>query len=371
MKRSKIGFIQKIFLSLNLLAIICLLISYAATITDPIKFWYIALFGLAYPFILLANILFVIIWAAFRKWHFLYSLVFILIGFSALSSTIGFRTEADSDFKTDSSTIKLMTWNVHYLKKFGSDLDTATRTNVFKVIKEEQPDIIGFQEFFTRKKGIYDIKDSILQILQTKHYYYSKSVDNGYESIGVSVFSKYPIIKSGNILLEDAESGNRGIWIDVKKGTKIFRVFVVHLASISFQPEDYLFLNEVKSDINNGKDVISSKRILRKLKYAFVRRSKQVKILKEQLSVCTTPYIVMGDFNDTPVSFTLGEMTKNLNNSFYEKGSGLGITYNGDFPNFQIDYILATPEFDFKSYKIIKKKYSDHYPVKVNITLAN
>ncbi len=371
MKKSKIGFIQKTFLFLNLLAIICLLISYLAVITDPVEFWYISLFGLAYPFILLSNIIFIIIWAVYRKWYVLYSLTFVMIGYSLLFRTIGFRTKASSNFVTDSATIKLMTWNVHYLKKFGSELDTSTRINILNLIKEEQPDVIGFQEYFTRKKGKYDITDSILDILNTKHFFYSKSVDNDYESYGVSVFSKFPILKSGSIYFEELYSGNKGIWIDVKKDSKIFRVYVIHLASISFNPEDYLFLNEVKSDINNGKDVVSSKRILRKLKTAFIKRSYQVKILKEQFAKCTTPYIVMGDFNDTPVSFTLGEMTKDLKNGFYEKGSGLGITYNGDFPNFQIDYLLATPQFDFKAYKIIKKKYSDHYPVRCNVTLTN
>jgi endonuclease/exonuclease/phosphatase family metal-dependent hydrolase len=371
MKKSKIGFLQKTFLSLNFLAIVCLLLSYLATTTDPEKYWHIALFGLAYPFILLANTLFIIFWMLNKKWYFVFSLVFILGGYQLLNRTIGFRTSSASDFETDSNTIKLMTWNVHYVKKFGSELDTTTRSNVFKLIDEEQPDIVGFEEFFTRKKGKYDIKDSILQILNTENYYYSTSIDNDYESHGIAVFSKFPIIKHGDINFDKMDNGNKAIWVDVKKGTKTFRVFVIHLASISFQPEDYMFLKEVKTDINNGKDVVSSKRIVRRLRNAFIKRSRQVKILKEQMAACKTPYIVMGDFNDTPVSYTLSEMTENLKNGFHEKGSGLGITYNGAFPNFQIDYILASPEFNFEGYKIIKKDYSDHYPLRCNVILAD
>ena len=78
----------------------------------------------------------------------------------------------------------------------------------------------------------------------------------------------------------------------------------------------------------------------------------------------------MGDFNDTPVSYAITQMSKNLKNGFLEKGSGLGITYNGDFPNFQIDYIFASKQFDFKDYKIIKREFSDHYPVCSTVTLA-
>ncbi|MDV3197467.1 MAG: hypothetical protein Q8884_02675, partial [Sweet potato little leaf phytoplasma] len=80
------------------------------------------------------------------------------------------------------------------------------------------------------------------------------------------------------------------------------------------------------------------------------------------------PYIIMGDFNDTPVSYALNNLTKGMQNSFQKKGSGLAITYNGDFPNFQIDYILATPQFDILSYNIIKESFSDHYPVTCNVS---
>jgi endonuclease/exonuclease/phosphatase family metal-dependent hydrolase len=368
MKKSKVSFIQKAILFFNVIAGISLLLCYAATFIDPLKLWHLSFFGLAYPFILLVNILFIIIWIIYKKWYFLFSLSLIMVGYNAFNKTIGLR--APTIAAKDSTTIKLMTYNVHYLKKFGEKLDTATRSGIFRLIEEEQPDIIGFQEFFTRNKGKYDVKDSLIKILDTKHYYYSPYIDNDYESTGMAIYSKYPILKSGNIQLESENGGNRGIWVDVKKDTKVFRIYVVHLASISFQPEDYSFLNNVKDNLNKSKDVVSSKRIVRKLKNAFIKRSEQIKILQKEISTCTTPYIVIGDFNDTPVSYAITQITKDLKNGFAEKGSGLGITYNGDFPNFQIDYILASQQFDFKDYKIIKKDFSDHYPVCSTVTLA-
>ncbi len=369
MRRNKRSFLERTFLFLNHLAVICLLLAYLATIIDPAKFWCPAMFGLAYPFILLVNVIFIIFWLLYRRWWFLYSLLFILLGYQPLTRTLGFRTASSSDFNADSATIKLMSYNVHQFKRFGSVSDTTTKSDVLNLIRTEQPDIIGFEEFFSRKKGRFDLKDSVLKILNTKQYSYSKAADNDFESTGVAVFSKYPIVNSGDIDFLDTTGGNRGVWIDVEKSGKVFRVFGVHLASISFRPEDYSFVNDVKSDINTGKDVQSSKRIVKRLKDAFIRRSKQVKILKQLLSECKTPYILMGDFNDTPVSYTLTQLSKNLKNGFKEKGRGLGVTYNGDFPNFQIDYILASPQFDFKGYKIIKKSYSDHYPLRADIVL--
>ncbi|MBC7655195.1 MAG: endonuclease/exonuclease/phosphatase family protein [Oligoflexus sp.] len=371
MKKKKNSFLQKALLFLNFFAIICLLLSYLASLVDPEKIWYFTLFGLAYPFILITNILFILVWALAKRWYFLYSLSFILIGYQPLTRTFGFRTSASNNFNIDSNTIKLMSYNVHYFKKFGSNLDTTTRSKVLALIKEEQPDVIGFEEFFTRKKGKYDLKDSILKILDTKQFYYSTAIDNDYESTGVAIFSKYPIVKTGDIILDSLEMGNQGVFVDIKKNDRIFRVYAVHLASISFQPEDYNFLNEVKTDIKSSKDVVSSKRIVKKLKTAFIKRSNQVKIIKKDMDNCKTPYIVMGDFNDTPVSYSLTQMNKGLKNAFQEKGKGLAITYNGEFPNFQIDYILTSPQFNINSYKIIKKSYSDHYPLRSNVSLPN
>ena len=81
------------------------------------------------------------------------------------------------------------------------------------------------------------------------------------------------------------------------------------------------------------------------------------------------PYIIAGDFNDTPTSFAVNSIAKGLKNTFSEKGNGFGITYNGAFPNFQIDYILTTPNFNVKNYQIIKKKLSDHYAVVSDLEL--
>jgi len=91
--------------------------------------------------------------------------------------------------------------------------------------------------------------------------------------------------------------------------------------------------------------------------------------IKEDAAKCPYPYIISGDFNDTPTSYAVNKMSEGLKNAFCEKGSGFGRTYNGDFPNYQIDYIMASPAFNVLSYQIIEKKLSDHYPVRSDLVL--
>lgn len=371
-KNKKSSFWSRLMLTINVIAIVFLLISYLAAVLSPEKYWYIAFLGLAYPFILLANILFLAYWLLKKKWYALLSFAAILIGYDNLTSTIGFRTATHETFTQDSSSIRLMTYNVHYFKQFGADLDSTTRKNILQLIDEEQPDVLGFQEFFTRKKGKYHIKDSLFKIMKSRNYHFLPSSSNDYESTGIAVFSKLPIVNKGNLTKLQPDGANNGVWIDLKKDDKIFRVHVVHLASISFAPEDYGYLNRLKNNQNKeDEDLVHGKRILSRLKNAFIRRGKQVDIMKSYTDSCKTPYVIMGDFNDTPASYTVNQIGKNMKNTFKEKGSGLGITYNGEFPNFQIDYILTSPEFDIQTYKIIKKPYSDHYPVRVDVRILD
>jgi endonuclease/exonuclease/phosphatase family metal-dependent hydrolase len=157
------------------------------------------------------------------------------------------------------------------------------------------------------------------------------------------------------------------LYVDVKKGKKTFRLYSVHLQSIRFEAEDYRYLSGLS---HQGKtDINSTKRLGSKLKMAFIKRSKQVYKIKADAAACPYPYIISGDFNDTPTSFAVNQMSKGLKNAFCEKGSGFGRTYNGDFPNYQIDYIMASPQFDVLDYHITEKKLSDHYPVCSDLVL--
>lgn len=369
-KNKQNGFFTKLILILNIAAVATLLLSYLAGIISPVKYWYIAFFGLAYPFVILANVIFLVVWIFKKRWYFLISLTAILIGYNTLLSTFGFRTKTEHAFIKDSAAISLMTYNVHHFKQFGFDLDSSTRQNILGLIANEQPDVLGLQEFFTRHKGKYLTKDSIFNILGSKEYYFFPNSGNDYESTGIALFTKLPIVAQGNLEKLDPGGANNGIWVDLKKDDKIFRVYLVHLASISFMPEDYSYFNQLKSDFSTkDNDVEKGKRILYRLRNAFIKRAKQVEILKNYTDTCKTPYIIMGDFNDTPAAYSVKQISKNMQNAFREKGSGLGITYNGEFPNFQIDYILASRKFDILSYKIIKKAYSDHYPVKAEVKL--
>src|SRR5690606_21836141 len=188
---------------------------------------------------------------------------------------------------------------------------------------------------------------------------------NNFESYGMAIFSKYPIVSSGRVA--DFEQGvNSIVYADINKNGRLIRVYNVHLRSFGFQKEDYDFINNPTNAL--GANASSTKRIGSRMKNAFSIRSQQARSLRLHSEQAEIPVLVAGDFNDTPLSFAVNHVGRGLQNAFKEKGRGLGVTYNGDFPNFQIDYILASADFEVRNYEIVKRKLSDHYPVWSDIT---
>lgn len=366
--KKKLPFIDKVFLWINCGLCLALLISYLAPVTDPKTSWVIAFFGLAYPPILLVNVIMIAYWLLRRSWLALISVLGILIGFNVLQNNIGFHPGYSNVTKPQAqNTVRMMTYNVHDFKKYGSAKDISTKHDILALIANQQPDVIGMQEFYSRKRGQYAMIDSMKKIVGSANYYFENFGGSEDEQMGNAIFSKFPIVAKGLIQLSPLYSGNQCLYADIKLKDHIFRVYSVHLQSINFEPADYKYIDTVTQ---KGKpDFNSTRRLGGKLKRAFMKRSEQVAIIRAHARQCPYPYIISGDFNDTPSSYAVNQMAKGLKNTFVEKGFGLGRTYNGDFPNYQIDYIIVSPQFNVASYTIAEKKLSDHYPVIADLVL--
>ena len=365
--KKELGFLGKLILWINYGLCLALLISYLAPYIDPRKAWLIAFFGLAYPPLLLFNFILLLYWMLRGRLYFLLSLITIGIGYQVLLNNIGFRSQTDITKPTQANALRIMTYNAHDFKRYGSNNDISTKHEILQLIAENNPDIIGIQEFYTRKRGQYDMIDSIKKIMNSEFYYFEPFEVNYDQASGMAVFSRYPIFNFGMVSLSGKTTGNQCLFVDIQHNDQKIRIYSMHLQSIKFEPEDYKYLGEVSK---KGKtDMTATRRLGSKLKIAFLKRADQVFTVKAHAKACPYPYIYSGDFNDTPSSFAVTQMAVGMKNAFVEKGSGMGRTYNGDFPNYQIDYIMASPQFDIHNYGIVKKKLSDHYPVWADVLL--
>jgi endonuclease/exonuclease/phosphatase family metal-dependent hydrolase len=177
---------------------------------------------------------------------------------------------------------------------------------------------------------------------------------------GIATFSRFPIVNMGEIVHHNSSSLT--IYTDVLINQDTFRIFNNHLQSFMLKGMNKSFLEEMASS-ENKQTMDEVMGLSRSLKKGFVKRAQQSELVKVYIAKSPYPVIVLGDFNDTPVSYTYRQMRNGLNDSFVTSGYGAGFTYKGNYPANRIDYILYDNHLSNTGFDIKKIKYSDHYPI--------
>ena len=334
---------------------LALLISYLAVHINPGTFILPAFFGLAYPYLLLVNILLVIIWAVLLKYEALISLLIIALGYGHLSNYIRIgKPSADK-----SGTFKVLSYNLRLFNIYEG-VNANSEQKVLEFLKGQKPEILCLQEFYIN--GVPSQKDaSFRNSLGDKYYSHMKTIGSGKNKhYGIVTYSRFPIISKGEIIHPGSSSLTIFSDIIIEKDT--FRVFNNHLQSYRLKKMERSFIDEMTSqDENETFDEVKSLSV--SLKKGFVRRAVQAEMVKAQIKQSPYPVIVAGDFNDTPVSYSYRKIRKGLNDAFVNSGYGAGFTYKGNYPANRIDYILYDNALESRYFEIIKVRYSDHYPV--------
>jgi len=346
-------------LLLNSVAALGLLLTYIAAAFPPSKLGYLALFGLAYPFILVVNLLFIPYWFFKKRSYTLLSLLIVLLGFNHF--TAFFQINLPVQQNESANRLKVLTYNVHVFDVFDKKEGAQTRDSIFDVLNREQADVVCFQEFYQSEKSKkYPTRDTLLKFLPSKNYHerYTHAIA-GQQYFGVVTLSRYPIIRKGFVPFA-TDVNNFCIYVDIVKEKDTIRVYNAHLQSIRFKPEDY-DLAKGKTEQDEIDD--ASKRIARRLKNAFIKREEQVDRIAASMRACPYRIILCGDFNDPPVSYTYTTLTDQLSDSFTSCGNGIGNTYIGAFPSFRIDYILHSPSLKAIDYETLSEELSDHHAV--------
>ena len=172
---------------------------------------------------------------------------------------------------------------------------------------------------------------------------------------GLAVFSKYKIVNKGKI--EFTNSNNKAIYVDVLKSKDTIRVYNVHFESLHINPD----LEELSEE--------NTEYLVKRIGGRFKKQQDQaLKVLKHQ-EVCKYKKIVVGDFNNTAYSYIYTQFKKaKFQDAFELAGNGFGRTFNFKFFPLRIDYILISEEFKVNEFKNFNNKYSDHYPIKANVS---
>jgi len=348
-------FLHRALLVVNIIFALALLMSYLAYIINPEDIALPAFFGLAYPYILLINIIIAVIWIMFLKYEALISVFVIAAGFNHLSNYI----KLSKPRETKEGTFSVLSYNLRLFNYYESG-NNNTEKQVFELLKKQKPDILCLQEFFI--SGSPSEKEaSVKAALGPMYYTHLKTIGRGKNRYyGIITITKFPIILKGEII--HPRSSSLSIFTDVLIDRDTFRIFNNHLQSFRLKSLERSFIEEITSPDEN--ETLDEVRIISgSLKQGFIRRANQSKLVKSQISISPYPVIVAGDFNDTPVSYSYRKIRKGLNDAFVSSGYGAGFTYKGNYPPNRIDYVLYDNALESAFFETLKVKYSDHYPI--------
>ena len=351
---------------------VALLLSYLSPFIEPATLRLLPLFGLAYPILICFHFLLIIVWLFFnKKWALALGIVFLAGGnLHFRTFTIGF-----GDTPNGAKEINVMSYNVRLFDRYNPNFEQAVKhkDKIIGFVKSKNADIVCFQEFFHQDQPTkFVTRDTLTNLLNTPYYHerYAHTL-KGNHNFGIALFSKFPIVKKGEIAFKGKElSFNYCIFADIKTPDGIIRVYNAHLQSIRLNQEDYNAINETESEeLETGTSTFFS--ILKKVVNAYPVRANQTNQLIRHIKSSPHPVVICGDFNDTPMSYTYTTFNALLTDAFRNSSWGIGKTYAGTLPAGRIDYIFHSSEIGSRNFTIQDQRQSDHFAINSSIFLKN
>ncbi len=334
---------------LSLLLLIACVVPYFPVKVFPL----FSFLSLGVPAVVVVNILFAVYWFFTSIKRSILPIIVLIIGYISLGSFVQFKGGGDTEVESNTSNtenLNIMTFNSYGFK----GLDRARRkdvengNNIIKFISEQDPDIICFQEFDYKR-----IRTNELDAYPYSYVNFEFGVPRS--KVIQAIYSKYPIVSKGN--LNFPESFNNGLYVDLLYKKDTVRVYNLHLESLGITP---------------GSGNLSRKapeKLYEQLGNVFKKQEEQAKLVSEHYNSISYKKIICGDFNNGQYSRIYNLVKGDMLDSFEEKGSGYGRTYNFHGLPVRIDFILFDEEITIKGHKNFNVKYSDHFPVMATFSL--
>ena len=357
--------IKAIVIVVTILSIFLLFLSFPAWFVSPLRTAFFSFMGIAFPAILIANVVCLIIWIRFKKWKIvLVMIITLVICYKPITTffPLNFKTHTIPE-----KSIKVLTYNV---MGFMGEAKKNSAHPLLEYIAKTDADIVCLQEYMISKTGKSLLSQKDVNKILNKYPYHSVTgleYSGMYHTYGLACFSKYPIKSTREFSFKSSYNGAAIYTLDVDGET--YLVSNNHLESNKISSSDKKLYGDllVKRDSQTAFEVTNN--IRERLGRGYKKRATQVQQITDYIDKQEyDKLIVCGDLNDTPISYAYKKMKGNLRDAYRSTGFGPGITYYEDYFLFRIDYILHSKSLKSEYTIVDKVKFSDHYPVLTYLT---
>ena len=358
--------LRTILFILNVLLALGLIATTLAGIVSPSRSILPSLLAFGYVPLLLANVVMVVVWLLMGRWEMLLSVAAIAMRWSLLPLFIqaGGTSKAPSAEEHPYMT-SVMTYNVRQFR--GPDSEAAQPDSIAQafigLVRSEAPDVLCLQEY-AAVRGL-KVTDSLV-LMGYNHYYGAHTATDG-TPYGTVVFSRLPItfvkrLDAEKVLVELLNEGQR------------MRVVCLHMDSYRFDEDDLGAMERMR----HGEMQEDDRRTMGKIKETVLSHEQEWnKTLSPVVAESTAPTLMAGDLNDIPSSWLYHQIHRSMKDCYTERGTGFSTTYSlarsgvqRMMLSFRIDMVFHNDGLRTLSYRRIKTRLSDHYPVMVTVEPA-
>ena len=328
------------------------ILCYLSVLISPTAFWPVVFLSYAIPGVLVFNVIILIVLAFKRSRSLIIPLIALVLGIPFILISFSYRGKLSAK----GSEISVLSFNAKLFRKHNSY--SSFSFDMIDWVARDTSQIKCIQEYCSSTWTRLDVTQQVKAQGYYAHTFKSK-IKNSIHDLGLATFSRYNIINSG-IIWEDSTL-NAAIFSDIDLGKDTIRVYNVHLASMGLNLSEFRWKNNYARKI---------KTLISKLKNGAAKRSSQIDILVTHTLSSPHPYIICGDFNETPYSYNYFRLKSNFYNTFEKAGNGFGFSSNSVLFFLRIDHQFYSSGITPINYVVDRSMgISDHFPTRGNYAI--
>jgi endonuclease/exonuclease/phosphatase family metal-dependent hydrolase len=343
-------FITTLFIAL--LTLLC----YASVLFPPSWWWFAGFLSLAIPVFLVLQFVLIFYWLFYRKYYYaLLALLVLAFGFPFIKAS--FTMHSNPKSRNRNKSFAVLTYNVQVFNAYSKKNNNyALSKNTLNWVKYDNAAIKCLQEFYYMPNHtVFNTLAQLGKAEKYKYYFKPALTDKNNGQFGLAIFTKFPIIRTGEVNLQD-KSYNDAIFADLLVFGDTIRVYNVHLQSMKINKKRMTDTDKWKENLVD---------LAQRLRYGFSARANQINLIAEHIANCKHKVILCGDLNDVPYSYTYFRLKKMLDNAFEEAGNGFGFSLNSSIFYVRIDNQFCSSNLQVLDYETHNEViYSDHFPVR-------